>query len=134
MSQKIIYDWNSTDAPYSEEKIISELFEEQVRKTPNHIAVIYDTIELTYQQLNERANQLANYLKNRYNIKPDTLIALCLDRSEYMLIAILAIFKAGGAYVPIDPSHPNSRITYLLEDMTTEILLTNEKYKNKNWY
>ena len=101
--KKLVYAWNETDVVYPEDKTIHELFGEQAKKTPNKIALIYEDVELSYKELHERSNQLANYIRGEYKVKPDDLIALCLDRSEYMLISILAVLKAGGAYVPMDP-------------------------------
>src|SRR5262249_16786943 len=95
--KKIIEEWNARERENPANKTIQELFEEQVEKTPESIAVVYKEINLTYRELNERANRLAHYLRENYIIEPDTLIALCLDRSEHMLISILAILKAGGA-------------------------------------
>jgi len=106
------------------------LFEEQVKKTPNKTALIYENKALTYQELNTKANQLAHYLKRTYTIEPDTLIALCLERSEVMIIAILAVLKAGGAYVPIDPKYPQERIDYILQDTQSPLVLTDEWYHN----
>ncbi|MDB5011993.1 MAG: non-ribosomal peptide synthase/amino acid adenylation enzyme, partial [Daejeonella sp.] len=108
--QKIVHEWNNTKHNYPSEKTIHQLFEEQVIRTPDNIALIYEDITLTYCQLNEKANQLAAYLTDGFSIEPDELVALCLDRSEHMLIAILGVLKAGGAYVPIDPSLPAERI------------------------
>jgi len=104
---QVIEEWNQTDQPYPSEKTIQELFEEQVERTPENIALVYEETSLTYRELNERSNQLAHYLREIQDISPDTLIALCLDRSEHMLIAILGVLKAGGAYVPMDPSYPD---------------------------
>jgi len=103
---KIVYEWNQTEKNYPRDKTVHQLFEEQVAKTPNNIAVVYENIKLTYQELNQRANQLAHYLRDSYYIKHDDLIALCLDRSEQMIIAMLGVLKAGAAYVPIDPKYP----------------------------
>ena len=93
--------------------------------------MVFENQELTYQQLNEKANQLAHYLRKLYDVKPDTLIALCLDRSEIMLISILGILKAGGAYVPIDPNYPDNRIQYILNNTNTQLLLTGEIYQQR---
>ncbi|MDD9337855.1 MAG: amino acid adenylation domain-containing protein [Rickettsiaceae bacterium] len=129
--QQIINNWNDTDKDYPSDKTIQALFEEQVARTPNNIAIVYEETKLTYRQLNERANQLANYLREAYEISPDTLIALCLDRSEHMLIAILGVLKAGGAYVPMDSSYPDERISYILEDTSSKLVLTNEVHKQR---
>lgn len=122
--QQIIYDWNATRQLYEYNKTIHALFEDQVRKTPELPAVIYQDVCLTYRELNQRANQLAHYLQAHYCTEPDTLIAVCLDRSEYMLIALLAIIKSGAAYVPIDPHFPQDRIVFLLQDTQAALLLT----------
>lgn len=129
--QTVIYRWNQTNKEYPEKSIIHQLFEEQVEKTPNNIAIVYEDIQLTYQELNIRANQLAYYLRNTYQIRGDDLIALCLARSEYMLIAILAVLKSGGAYVPIDHNYPNERIKYILADTKAKVILANKLYNGK---
>lgn len=123
---QIIYKWNETSTTLKLNKVIHELFEEQVLKTPNNIALVYEGISLTYADLNQRSNQLAHYLKTQYKIKGDDLIALYLDRSEHMLIAILGVIKAGGAYVPIDVAYPEKRIKYILNDMGMKVLITNK--------
>jgi amino acid adenylation domain-containing protein len=128
--EQIIYDWNATDKEYTKDKKISELFEEQVKRTPDDIAIVYEDQQLTYKELNEKSNQLAHYISEHHKEKtkqallPDTLIALCLDRSLEMVIGILAVMKAGGAYVPIDPFYPQERIDYILEDSQSKLILT----------
>ncbi|MDO8954749.1 MAG: amino acid adenylation domain-containing protein [Gammaproteobacteria bacterium] len=129
--KKIVFDWNKTEHSYPQNKTIHQLFEEQVLKTPTHTALVYENITLTYTELNEQANQLAHYLIKNYKIGPDDLILLCIDRSQYMLIAILAILKAGGAYVPIDSSYPDSRISYILEDTKAKVLISNQIYTDR---
>ncbi len=129
--EKIIYKWNDTDNEYRENATISELFQETVSEKPDSIAVVFENIQLTYEELNTRSNKLANYLIANYHIKPENLISLCLDRSEYMLVAILAVLKTGGAYVPIDPTFPYERIDYILKDTNSNIVLTNELYKKR---
>ena len=101
------------------------MFEEQVLKTPDNIAVVYNHTRLSYRELNEKANQLAHYLIKHHDIKPDVLVGLLLDRSEHMIISILAVLKAGGVYVPIDPEYPDERIAYILNDTKTKVILTN---------
>ena len=129
--QQVITQWNDTDQEYPDNKTIQELFVEQVERTPDNIAVVYEDIKLTYRELNNKANQLANHLRGSYKVEPDTLIALCLDRSEHMLIAILAALKAGGAYVPMDPSYPDERINYILADTQAKIVLSNEMHQER---
>ncbi len=126
--QKIIYDWNQTDQNFPKDKTIHQLFEEQVEKTPNNLAVEFEETKLTYTELNQKANQLAVYLSEKYDIKSGDLVTVCLDRSEHMLITILAVLKAGGAYVPIDPSLPDDRIQYILSDTATRLVLSNEAH------
>ena len=122
---------NKTNHEYIKDRTIHSLFEEQVMKMPEQIALVCEGRSLSYREVNEKANQLAFYLKNNFAIKPDTLIALCLDRSEYLVIAILGVLKAGGAYVPLEPSYPAERIQFIIKDTATEIVLTNEVYTEK---
>ena len=129
--KKIIYKCNTTDSEYPNNKTIQQLFEEQVEKTPDSIVMVCEEKQISYRVLNERANQLAHYLVMKHKIQLGELVILYLDRSEYILIAILAILKAGGAYVPMDPSYPDDRIKYILKDTKAKIVLTNSIYKEK---
>ena len=135
--QKIVYDWNNTDKDYPKEKTIHQLFEEQVQRTPDNVAVVFEEQSLTYRELNTRANQLAHKIRNSYKqqtgteLSPDTLIALCLDRSLEVIVAILAVLKAGGAYVPLDPEYPDERIAYILQDTQAKLLLTQSQHLAK---
>ncbi|NET72096.1 MAG: amino acid adenylation domain-containing protein [Sphaerospermopsis sp. SIO1G2] len=99
------------------------LFEEQVEKTPDRIALVYKEKQLTYRELNNHANQLAHYLKS-LGVKPETKVGICVERSLEMVIGILAILKAGGAYIILDPAYPPERLTFMLEDTQTSILIT----------
>ena len=128
---RIVYEFNQTDSSYPHDKTIHELFTEQVLKTPDNIAVVYENKKLTYQELNNKANQLANYLLKNHAIKPDDLIALILSRSEYMIIAILAVLKTGAAYVPISPDYPDQRIKYILDDTKTKIAINDSYFRKK---
>jgi amino acid adenylation domain-containing protein len=129
--ERLINTWNATDKEYPSGKTIQQLFEEQVEKTPDNVAIVYEETKLSYRELNERANRLAHYLKNNYDIQPDSLIGLCLDRSEHILIGILGVLKSGGAYVPMDPSYPEERIQFILEDAKCKVMLTNEAYQQR---
>ncbi len=135
--QNIVYDWNKTDKNYLKDKTISQLFEEQVEKTPDKTAIVFEEKQLTYKELNTLANQLARHIRKLYksrnneDLKADTLIALCLDRSLEIIIAILGTLKAGAAYVPIDPSYPKERIQYILDDIHSQIVLTQTHLKDK---
>ncbi|WP_025742494.1 non-ribosomal peptide synthetase [Aquimarina pacifica] len=132
---KVVFDWNATEAYYEEDTTIHELFEEQVAKTPDAIALVYEGQELTYKDLSSRSNQLARHIRSVYKartgkeLETDTFIALCLDRSLELVIGILGVLKAGGAYVPIDPSYPKDRIDYILEDTGSELILTQKDLK-----
>lgn len=129
--QKVIIDYNNTYREYETNKTIHQLFEEQVEKTPDNIAVVFEDKKLTYHELNCKSNQLAHYIKRQYNICPNDLIALLLNRNENMVIAILAVLKSGGAYVPIDPEYPDSRINYILEDIMPKIIIINISHHNR---
>ncbi|MCF3578450.1 condensation domain-containing protein, partial [Planktothrix agardhii 1812] len=111
--------WNQTDIDYPKDQTLVTLFEYQATKTPDNIAVIFKEQSLTYQQLNEKANQLANYLsdfKKQHQLPNNSLIGICVERSPDMIISLLAILKTGSAYVPIDPNYPRDRIQFILED------------------
>ncbi|WP_162033759.1 non-ribosomal peptide synthetase, partial [Chryseobacterium potabilaquae] len=110
---------------------IHESFERQVEKTPDHIALVYEDVRLTYKELNERSNQMAHYLLQNYQIQPDELIPLCLERSEHMLIGILGVLKSGGAYVPMDPSYPVDRIEHILGDTKARVVIGEGRTKDK---
>ncbi len=135
--QTMVYEWNQTDKAYPHNKTIHQLFETQVKQTPDAKAVIFEDQFLTYQALNQKANQLARYIRHLYQqqqghaLPPDTLIALCVQRSLDMIIAILAVLKAGGAYVPIDPDYPEQRIDYILKDTQSPLLLTQLALKKR---
>ncbi|NEO76804.1 non-ribosomal peptide synthetase [Moorena sp. SIO4G3] len=122
---QILVEWNNTKTDYPKDKCIHQLFEEQVEKSPDAVAVIFGQQSLTYAELNQQANQLAHYLQS-LGVKPETLVGLCVDRSLEMIVGLLGILKAGGAYIPIDPSYPQQRVAYMLEDAAVSILLTTE--------
>jgi len=123
--EQLLIKWNNTQTEYPADKCIHQLFEEQAKRTPNAIAVVYENESLTYQELNNRGNQLAHNLQ-KLGVKPDTLVGICLERSLELVVGLLAILKAGGAYVPIDPHYPQERLTYLLADTQVKILLTSQ--------
>ncbi|WP_202704532.1 amino acid adenylation domain-containing protein, partial [Flavobacterium sp. UGB4466] len=121
---KQLFTFNDTTVAYPKDKTIVDLFEEQVEKTPDNIAIVFEDTELTYRELNERSNQLAHYLMENYSIQPDDLIGIQLERSEWMIVAILGVLKSGGAYVPIDPEYPSSRKEYIVKDSAIALLIT----------
>ncbi|ACK73821.1 amino acid adenylation domain protein (plasmid) [Gloeothece citriformis PCC 7424] len=124
--QKLLFDWNQTTRDYPLNKCIHQLIEEQVQKTPNAIAIIFEDHQLTYRQLNERANQLAHHLQT-LGVAPDVLVGICLERSLEMLIGLLGILKAGGAYIPLDPAYPPERIAYMIDDSQMSVIVTQKK-------
>jgi len=130
---QLLVEWNNTIVDYPKDKCVHQLFEEQVEKTPDAVAVVFGEQQLTYRELNRRANQLAHYLQ-KLGVKPETLIGISVERSLEMLIGLYGILKAGGAYLPIDPTYPVERIEYMLEDSQVPILLTQnhmkENFKN----
>ena len=121
----ILMEFNNTRVEYSREKTLQQLFEEQVRRTPENIALEFDAQSLTYRELNEKANQLARVLREK-GTKPDTIVGVMTRRSMEMLIGIMAVLKAGGAYLPIDPEYPAQRVAYMLEDSQASILITQQ--------
>jgi non-ribosomal peptide synthase protein (TIGR01720 family) len=124
--QQLLVEWNNTYTEYPLQQGIHQLFVAQVEKTPNNIAVAFKSEKLTYQELNNKANQLANYLRKQ-GVKTDMLVGICLERNPLMLVGLLGILKAGGAYVPIDVKLPRSRIAFMLADSQVSILITQEK-------
>ncbi len=127
---QIIHTWNDTDKYYPNNKTINQVFIEQVDRTPDNIALVYDGKQLTYRELNEKSNQLARLIRDQYivctglEMKEDTLIALYLERSLEMVIGILGVLKAGGAYVPVDISYPAERADYIFKDSGAALILT----------
>jgi len=116
-------EFNNTARAYPYDKCVHELFEAQVERTPNSIAVVMDNRQLTYAELNARANQLARFLR-RFGTGPDSLVGLCMDRSIEMVVGILGVLKAGAGYVPMDPGYPADRLTFMLQDAKVFVLLT----------
>ena len=115
---------------YSQDKCIYQLFEEQVERTPDAVAVVFENQQLTYYELNCRANQLAHYLKS-LGVKADVLVGICVERSIEMVVGLLGTLKAGGAYVPLDPNYPIERLTFMLEDAQVSVLLTQQGLVDK---
>jgi amino acid adenylation domain-containing protein len=127
---RLLVDWNRTATDYPRDKCIHELFEAQAKRTPQAIAVEFGTQTLTYAQLNERANQLARHLK-QFDIRPDVLVGLCVERSVEMVVGLMAVLKAGGAYVPLDVNYPPERLAFMLADTRTPVLLTQQSLKSR---
>ncbi|NLG49703.1 MAG: amino acid adenylation domain-containing protein, partial [Chloroflexi bacterium] len=120
---EIVAAWNDTAADYPADCCASELFEQQVARTPDAVAVVYGEETLTYAALNRRANQLARYLRKR-GVGPEVLVGLCVERAPEALVGMLAVLKVGGAYLPLDPGYPPERLAYMLADARVPVLLT----------
>ena len=128
--EQLLLVFNATQANYPKDKNIIVLFEEQVKRNPEALAVVFENNELSYEELNERSNQLARYLQKK-GVKAEMLVPICIERSLEMVIGILGILKSGGAYVPIDPAYPQDRISYMLEDTGASIVLSSKRSREK---
>ncbi|RAM50564.1 MAG: non-ribosomal peptide synthetase [Hapalosiphonaceae cyanobacterium JJU2] len=132
---QLLVEWNNTHTDYPLDKCIHQLFEKQVERNPDAVAVIFVDApcaasrrvdqKLTYQQLNEQANQLAHYLRTK-GVEPEVLVGIFVERSIEMVVGLLGILKAGGAYLPLDPSYPTDRLTHMISDAAVPILLTQQ--------
>ncbi len=123
---QVLLEWNDTYAEVPKDKCVHHLFEEQAARTPEAVAVIFADQQLTYRELNARANQLARQLQGA-GVGPDARVGICVTRSLEMMIGLLGILKAGGAYVPMDPAYPAERLAFMLEDAQLSVLLTQKK-------
>ncbi|MEH2216963.1 MAG: amino acid adenylation domain-containing protein [Nostoc sp.] len=130
--QELVETWNDTSTDYALDKCVHQLFEAQVERSPESIALVFKEAQkheqssLTYRELNQRANQLAHYLQS-LGMKPDMPIGICVERTLEMAIAVLAVLKTGCAYVPIDPAYPQERLAFMLEDTQVSVLLTQQQ-------
>lgn len=122
---QLLIEWNDTQRDYPKDKCIHQLFEEQVERSPDAVAVTYKNQRLTYRQLNQRANQLAHYLQS-LKVAPGVLVGICLEPSLELITSLIGILKAGGVYVPLDPHYPQERLAFMLEDSQVQILVTQE--------
>ena len=125
----ILYNFNKTELLYDKTKTISQLFEEQVKKTPSKTAIVFENKKLTYSELNEKSNQLANYLRG-LDINPNNIIGIMLPRSLELMVAILGVLKSGACYIPIDPTYPEQRIEYMLNNSHAKYLITTDELYN----
>jgi len=118
-----VLEWNQTESDYPRDKCIHQLFEEQVVRTPEAVAVSFGEKQLTYRELNARANQLARHLRS-FGVGPDKCVPFCVLRSLEMMVGVLGILKAGAAYLPLDPTYPAERLNFMLEDARAQVILT----------
>ncbi|MBO9703698.1 MAG: amino acid adenylation domain-containing protein, partial [Sporocytophaga sp.] len=121
--EQLLVTFNATQSPYSADKTIINLLEEQVSKTPDSIALVYQDKTFSYSQLNAKANQFGHYLRDKHGVKPEDLIGIKLERNDWMLVVLLGILKSGGAYLPIDMDYPSERIAYMLADSKCKLLI-----------
>jgi amino acid adenylation domain-containing protein len=128
--QQLLVEWNATKAEYPADQCLPQLFEAQVARTPEAIAVVFEDQQLTYRELNDRANQLAHHLR-ALGVGPEGLVGLYMGRSLEMIVGLLGILKAGGAYVPLDPESPHERLAYLLDDSGAAVLVTAQPWKDQ---
>ncbi len=127
--EQLVHGWNSTQASWPSTLCIHQLFEQQVERTPDASAVQFNTEQLSYRELNYRANELAHFLRAR-GIGPDSVVGICLERSPNIAIAVLGVLKAGAAYLPLDPAYPHERLQFMLEDSRAALLLTQESLRH----
>jgi len=124
--QQVLGQWNATAAAYPQDQCLHQLFEAQVRRTPEGTAVVFEEQRLTYAELNARANRLAHHLRT-LGVGPEVLVAIAMERSLELVVGLLGILKAGGAYVPLDPSYPAERLAFMLADTQAPVLLTQQR-------
>ncbi|AXG70692.1 tyrocidine synthase 3 [Kordia sp. SMS9] len=132
--EQLLNEFNTQEVAYPKEKTILEIFETQVQQTPKNVAIVFEGKECTYADVDEKANQLAQYIKTNYAIVPDDLIGIKLAPSEWLVISILAVLKSGGAYVPIDPNYPQERINYIENDSKCKVTIDEKelaRFKNE---
>lgn len=126
---QLLFEFNKTKKEYTKDKTIHQLFEEQIEKTPNNVALVKDGRKLTYRELNEKSNILARLLRDK-GVKPNSIVGVICHRSFNMVLGIMAVMKAGGGYLPIDSNYPKERIEYMLQDSEVDIVLTESSDKN----
>ena len=126
--EQLLYEWNDEPAAFDPHLFIHGLFETQAALNPEAIAVAFENQQLTYGELNRRANQLAHHLQS-LGIGPEIVVGICFERTPEMLLALLATLKSGGAYVPLDPTYPRERLSLMIADAEARVLLTHERWR-----
>ena len=125
--EQVLYGWNQTQREYPREMCLPQMFEEQVARMPAAVAVVYEDQQVSYEELNARANQLAHHLRN-LGVAPESLVGILMERSVEMVVGLLGILKAGGAYLPLEASYPQERLSFMLEDAQVQVLLTQQRF------
>lgn len=128
--RELLFHWNNTASQYPANECVHQLFETQAANTPDRVAVIFEGEQLSYAELNSRANQLAHYLK-KHGVGPEVIVGTCFERSLDMVVGLLGVLKAGGAYLPLDPAYPQKRLKLMLEDAGVSILLVQQHLRKK---
>src|ERR671933_1287063 len=128
--QQLLVEWNETLMDYPQDVCIHQLFEAQSERTPDAVAVVFESEQLSYCELNRRANKIAHHLRS-LGVRPDVLVGICVERSLEIVVGLLGILKAGGAYVPLDPAYPQERLAFMLEDPQVPIMLTQQRLVDK---
>jgi amino acid adenylation domain-containing protein len=123
---QLLEEWNNTRREHLEDSCLHDLFEKQAERTPESIAVVFEGQQITYGELNRRANHTAHYLQ-RLGVGPEVLVGICMERSLDMVVGVLGVLKAGGAYLPLDPSYPQDRLAFMVEDARVRVLLTQKR-------
>ncbi|MFZ0887838.1 MAG: amino acid adenylation domain-containing protein [Candidatus Binataceae bacterium] len=128
--RQLLVEWNATEVTYPRDMCIHQLFERQVGRTPEAVAVVFGDREVTYRELNQRSSQLAHHLR-KLGVEADELVGICVERSIEMVVGLLGILKAGGAYVPLDPAYPRERLAFMLRDSRAALVLTQDKLRQR---
>ena len=129
-SQRQLFVWNNTQRDFKQKSNILERFENYAEEVPERVSLVYEGVQLTYDELNKRSNRLASYLISK-GVSTDSLVSLCIDRSDKLLLSILGVWKSGGGYVPVDSKYPDERISYILSDTQCKVVLCNEEYRSR---
>jgi len=127
---QLLVEWNDNRVHYPEDQCVHQLFESQAKRTPDAVAAVFKDQQITFNELNRRANCLAHYLR-KLGVGPDILVGVCVERSLEMVVGLLGVLKAGGAYVPLDPAYPEKRLAFMVEETEAPVLLTQEHLKEK---
>jgi amino acid adenylation domain-containing protein len=127
---RALVEWNQTERAYPEDACVHQLFEAQARRTPDSVALIFETEQVSYGELEVNANRLGNYLRS-IGVGPGVLAGVCVERSVEMIVSLLGVLKAGGAYVPMDPAYPLARLAHIIDDAQISVLLTQERLLEK---
>src|SRR5262249_53666914 len=128
--EQIVVEWNETSRPYPKDRCIHQLFAEQAERTPEQVALVSEEWQMSYRELNRRANRLGRYLQG-LGVGPEGVVGLCREKSGEMGVALRGALKAGGAYLPLDPEWPLDRLGYMLEDAGAGVVLTRRELEDR---